>query len=480
MHKVNLIGEDNKLKGNIDIIIEGNSITSITNSDCPDLNKDDLIVDAQSLLAIPGLVNSHTHSPENFFKGNSELLQFELWVEHMIHTCFPFTPRDTYLSALLGAIEMLKTGTTACLDHIWFTPKPNMDTLDSAMQAYRDIGIRATIAPIIDDEDHVIRYAKEFGYDLSSFREDLPMPVMEKLSLIRDFIDKWHNLDGKRLKCFSGLSGIQWSSDYLLEEAFSIGKKYPGSGVHIHVDETKLQRAVSIKRFGVSGLQYLYANDLLGQHVSCAHTVWVDDYDIDILAATGAKSVHNPASNLKLGSGIAPVKKMLNKGVIVGLGTDGSCSSDNQVMFDAIKLTSLIHNVGKDDEKQWVSAHDALKMATEMGALIVSPDQKLGTIEQGQVADLTLLNLNSLSFIPLRDPVKQIAYCETGSAVHTVIVDGRIIVQNGRILTIDEDAILTEIKERFSNQTLFECDRGALQQRINLIGAFLGEVNKKL
>jgi cytosine/adenosine deaminase-related metal-dependent hydrolase len=168
---------------------------------------------------------------------------------------------------------------------------------------------------------------------------------------------------------------------------------------------------------------------------------------VDTLAETDSRVVHNPASNLRIGSGFAPIIDMLERGVKVALGADGSASSDNQIMFDAMKLAALIHSVRSTDHRRWPSTRDVLRMATVNGAAALGMESELGELKPGKLADITLLDTSTLLFTPLNDAFHQLAYCENGSSVRTVIVDGRVVVEDGLILTIDEDSIRKEAVE---------------------------------
>ncbi|MDH4207831.1 MAG: amidohydrolase family protein, partial [Anaerolineae bacterium] len=389
------------------MLIEGNRISKISSAAFPEEGVD-RVVEGKNRLAIPGLINAHTHSLENFSKATKEKVPLELWLLDLF-LLGGFGPREVYLSAMLGAMEMLKTGTTAVLDHIALGPDLTAEALDAAMQAYADSGIRGGVAPLIQDDDQVMEAAVAAHPALAPLQADYQeaMTAAEYIELLDWLFRKWHRAEGGRLLCFAGPGGFQWCSDELLQGSLDVAKRY-GGGWHMHLLETKLQALVCFDRHGKSATQAMKERGLLGPEVSLAHCVWLDEADVDVLAETNSRVVHNPASNLRIGSGFAPIIEMLEKGVKVALGTDGSASSDNQIMFDAIKLAALIHNVRSTDHHRWPSTRDVLHMATVNGAAALGLDEDLGELKPGKMADITLLDTSTLLFTPLNDAFHQL------------------------------------------------------------------------
>jgi 5-methylthioadenosine/S-adenosylhomocysteine deaminase len=428
------------------ILIEGKRISQISTSDI-EVHGVHQIIEGKDRLAIPGLINAHTHSLENLAKATKEKVPLELWLLDLF-LLEGFSPREMYLSAMLGAMEMLKTGTTAVLDHLALGPDLSPEALDAVMQAYADVGIRGGVAPLVQDDDQVMRAASAARPGLAELLEDDQelMTAGEYLELLEWFFGKWHRAEGGRLLCFAGPGGFQWCSDELLQGSLEVAKRH-GGGWHMHLLETKLQALVCFDLYGKSATQVMKERSLLGPEVSLAHCVWLDDSDVDILAETASRVAHNPASNLRLGSGFAPIIDMLEKGVKVALGTDGSASSDNQIMFDAMKLAALIHDVRSTDHRRWPSTRDVLRMATVNGAAALGLENELGELAPGKIADLTLLDTNTLLFTPFNDAFHQLAYCENGSSVRTVIVDGKVVVEDGCVLTSNEESIRHEARE---------------------------------
>jgi 5-methylthioadenosine/S-adenosylhomocysteine deaminase len=435
------------LREEVSILVEENRIAQVGRFSA-DTRDADEIVDAQGLLAMPGLVNAHSHSPENYLRGLTEKVPLELWLFDFFSSGVRFSPRESYLAATFGAAEMLRTGTTSVLDHYWVNGGMTNEDLDAVMEAYRDVGIRAAVAPLVEDLRPELQAAMESDPALSSQSEDYgsALDVPDYLQMLEAFFERWHRSENGRLRCLAGPSGPQWCSEAVLRGSAEIASRFQ-TGVHMHADETKLQALLCREIYGRSSVSYLSQRGLLGPHVSLAHCVWVDDQDMELLASTGTTIVHNPASNLKLGSGFAPVLDMKQVGVSLALGTDGSASSDNQVMFDALKLAGLIHSAREIDHRRWLSARDVIQMGTVGGAKALGLAGELGRLEPGMLADVVLLRLDTSFFAPLNDAFRQLVYCENGSSVETVVADGKIVVQEGELTTLDQSAVLAELKE---------------------------------
>jgi cytosine/adenosine deaminase-related metal-dependent hydrolase len=217
-------------------------------------------------------------------------------------------------------------------------------------------------------------------------------------------------------------------------------------GIHTHLLESKIQTTVAQRRYGCTMVQHLERLGLLSARLSCAHTIWIEQEDIGRLAKTGTVVVHNPESNLKLGTGVAPIAQMLASGVTVALGTDGNVTNDNQVLHEAIRLAAILGRTAQRDRRQWVTARQALAMATEGGAKAVQLAGRIGRLQAGYRADLVLYDLDTPVWTPLNDPVQQMVFAETGSSVHTVIVDGKVLVEDGAITAFDAAALIAEAK----------------------------------
>ena len=210
--------------------------------------------------------------------------------------------------------------------------------------------------------------------------------------------------------------------------------------MHIHLAETKAQQVMGQQLYQQSLLKHLDVLGVLDSNLSLAHSIWIEPEDIELLAKRCATPVHNPASNLRIGSGLAPVRGFLAAGVNVALGTDGAASNDGQNMFDALRLAALIHNQAGSDFNQWVTPLQALVMATRNGARAFGLDA--GVLAPGKLADLVLLRRDTTAFTPLNDVISQLVFCQNGSSVDTVIVNGEIVVEDGRLKKVDQQEVL--------------------------------------
>ena len=234
-------------------------------------------------------------------------------------------------------------------------------------------------------------------------------------------------------------------SDGLLREVMKIAEQYD-LGIHTHLLETRLQAWTAQKLYGKTICAHLAGIGFLSSRVSGAHSIWLDDRDMDLMASSGASAVHNPASNLKLGSGIAPVAKLKARGVNVALGTDGGDTSDSYSILDQMRLAAYLSRVVAEDPKNWITAADALKMGTVNGAQAIPAWRgKIGQIKPGYSADLILLK-PTLRLRPLRDIVHQLVFCEGGQSVHTVLVAGKIVVDGGRLTGVDENSLIRRVE----------------------------------
>lgn len=424
----------------------------------------DRVIDGRARLVMPGLVNAHTHSPLSVVHGAYDRLNHRasMWL-FQAYTARR-TPREVYVSALLNCSEMLLSGTTAVIDHFpeqAFGP----DDVAAVVAAYRDSGMRAFVALRIFDGEYTDilppggALPDDLRREVARNNPFAPRSVAALRDICTDSIERWDGHAG-RIAIGPGPSNPIRCSDDLLTMCVDLSDRH-GVGVHCHLLETKVQTDIAQRRYGTTMVRHLDALGLLNRRLSCAHTIWIGDDDIELMAERGAVVVHNPESNIRGGSGIAPIPAMLARGVNVAIGNDGSCSGGDQVLQRAMRLATMIHRVGEPDPSKWVSTRQALRMATQGGAAAMQGDGTFGAIAAGQAADLVLYDLNQPWWTPVNDPVHQFVQSEPGAGAHTVIADGCVLVEGRRIVAFDADAILAEardmmpvIKER--NRDLFD------------------------
>jgi cytosine/adenosine deaminase-related metal-dependent hydrolase len=408
------------------------------------------VIDARRRLVAPGLINAHTHSPSNLTKGTGDRLSHPAFMWLNQADTAHRTPREIYLSVMLGCIEMLLSGTTACIDHF---PEQNftLDDVAPVIDAYRDAGLRVAIALRLFDGDYADIYPPADRIP-PALRDELlrvdtlaPRPADELIALCDAALTRWSGAD-PRIALFPAISNPCRCTDGLLERIGALAERHD-TGIHTHLLESKVQGEIAQRLYGTTQVRHLDELGLLSPRLSCAHTVWIDEPDIALLAERGAIVVHNPDSNLKIGVGIAPVPAMLAHGVTVALGTDGASTSYGLTLQNAMKVATIVHRAGPGERAHWVSAADVFDMATLGGAKALQLDGRIGTLAVGAAADLVLYDLDRSAWTPLKQPVEQFVFADSAPTVREVIVDGRVLVEDGRITAFDADALLAEARE---------------------------------
>lgn len=427
------------------ILIEGNTIAAVGEA----VGKAEKTIDGRRFLAMPGLINAHTHTPGAFSAGTQDATSHPAFMWLNQADTSGRTPREVYVSAMLNATQMLLGGITTSIDHF---PAQNFGPEDVAavVKAYRDSRMRTVLGLRVFDDDFGDIFPsdrplpEDLKRDLERIKPLPPKALAETREIVEDSIRRYHR-PAERVSVFPAPTNPVRCSDELLVMCRELAERYD-VGIHTHLLESKVQTALAERRYGCSMVQHLEKLGLLGPRLSCAHTIWVDDADIARLAKSGTVVVHNPESNLKLGTGVAPIAKMLAAGVTVALGTDGSVTNDNLVLHEAMRLAAMLGRTGERERAKWVTARQALAMATEGGAKAVQMGGSLGCLQEGCRADVVLYDLETPSWTPLNDPVQQMVFAETGSSVHTVIVDGEVVVQDGRITAFDAAAVIAEAR----------------------------------
>jgi guanine deaminase len=431
-------------------MIEGQRITAIEKAGV--FRDADEIINLANRLLVPGLINGHFHSHEHFQRGRLENLPLELW-QHYVRApvSVQLTPRQVYLRTLIGAIECLRTGVTCIVDDLSVGSHIRHDLIDAALQAYDDLGIRAMVGFAMMDRPIVnnFPYLKElFPIDLlEKMRSVTPPPAQEYLNLMRRLAGRHHPQE-KRVGTLVSISAPQRCSEQFLLACRRLADelKLP---LITHVHETRLQVVTGLEFYGSPIVEYLGRINFLKEHTSLIHAVWLNPREIRMLADSGATAQHNPWSNLMLGSGCQPVRALLEAGVNVSMGSDGSCSTVSVNMLNVLGSAAALSKVRGDDYSTWLSAAEALTIATQGGAKALGFDGALGVIEGGALADLVAYRLDTVTFTPLNDPVRQLVYGERGAGLDFVMVTGEPAIREGQLTRVNEAQLLTEIQEEF-------------------------------
>jgi 5-methylthioadenosine/S-adenosylhomocysteine deaminase len=408
-------------------------------------------IDCSRLLVVPGMVNAHNHSNENWFRGMWDNLPLEPWMLFSYPALAAPTqsPDEIYLRTVLGAIEQLRSGATCVVDFLYELDGFTDETLDAVVRGYRDTGLRALIALGIGDRAYHETVVLDEGLVsrelVDRLERDKPPSWAEWERFVRGAVDKFHRPD-EGISICPAPSGPQRCTDEMLVGCAALAEELD-LPIHIHVLETRMQAVSGQKMYGKTLVEHMDAIGFLGPRVCFAHGIWLTAGDIEIVRDRDVSIAHNPVSNMKLGSGIAAVPALLSAGVNVALGTDGMSSNDGLDMFASLKQAALLHKLWGIDYERWTGAAEAWRLATIGGARPAGDGDGLGRLEPGRRADVVLLDLESHVFTPLNDPLRQLAFGSSTLAVDSVLVGGEWRVRDGRVVTVDEADVLARARE---------------------------------
>ena len=431
--------------GAVDIVVEGRLIREIRPHGAAEPEGD--VVPAQGLLVTAGLINGHHHSHEGFYKGRKDNLPLELWMNY-VRPLRPLelTPRDVYLRTMIGAIEAVKSGTTTISDDINQSPRLRPDHVEQVFQAYEDIGIRANVGITLFDRPFfraVPFVEEEFPKDLLARLDASKMYSADELLAFVTNLARTKHPKENRVGYIAAPSAPQRCTEEFLLKVRRMADDHD-LPLMIHVQETRMQVVTGQLWYGSTMIEYLDRIGFMKPKTAFIHGVWLNPREIEILARTGVSIQHNPTSNLKVGSGLAPIRALLDAGVNVSMGTDGCGSIEGTDMQNALYLAALLQKL-RGDHTTWVGAAEAFYAATMGGAKALGRAKELGAVEAGRIADLVGYRLDGISFTPLNNPVNQLVYSAGRNEVDLVMVDGEVIEQGGKLTRIDEDAIIDEI-----------------------------------
>lgn len=412
----NLISMDNKrpqIEEGIDILIEDTKIKEIDKDIKEDVDK---IINATGKVVMPGLINTHSHIPMSIFRETVDGYITQDWLEQKIWPMEDkLTNEDVYYASMLSCIEMIKTGTTTINDMYFMTK--------DIIKAATDTGVRMqttrTLMDLIGDGDTRIQELEELIQEYSNKEETISFNI--------------------------GIHGFYTTNALYIKKCVELAKKY-NLPIHIHFCENAKEKEDIKTAYNVESPVELVKKYFKGMHVILAHSVKVDEKEINELANENIYVSHCPVSNLKLGCGIANISYMQEQGVTVSLGTDGQGSGSNLDLFESMKYTALLQKGIKENPKE-LPAYDVLKIATINGAKALGLEEKIGTIEEGKNADIIIINLDSVTTKPINNIFAEIVYNVKGTNVETTIVNGKILMENRKLSLINEEEVYKKCNE---------------------------------
>jgi Cytosine deaminase and related metal-dependent hydrolases len=396
------------------VVIEDGKITEIGKKTDESA---ETVIDAKQSVVMPGLVNTHTHAAMTLFRGYADDLQLADWLEgHIWPAEAKLTAEDVYKGSLLACLEMIKSGTTSFADMYFY--------MDETAKAVEESGLRASLCHGL-----IELWNEEKGEtDLKEGKR---------------FVRAWQGAADGRIKTMYGPHAPNTCSEEFLVKVREEANK-DGAGIHIHLLETEAELLAMKERYGKCSVHLLEDIGFFGPDVLAAHCVWLSDGDIEILGKRGVNVSHNAISNMKLASGIAPVHKMLEKGVNVSLGTDGCASNNNLDLFEEMKMAALLHKVNTFNPIA-LPAQQVLQMGTVNGAKALGTET--GMLKAGMKADLIMVDMKKPHLTPCFDVPSHLVYSARGSDVRTTIVNGKVLMDDYKVLVLDEQKVMEEAQK---------------------------------
>ncbi|HEX6622437.1 MAG TPA: 5'-deoxyadenosine deaminase [Pyrinomonadaceae bacterium] len=388
----------------------------------------DITIDAAGCAVLPGFVQTHIHLCQTLFRGAADDLQLIDWLKKRVWPMeAAHTAASIRASARLGIAEMMRGGTTTAL---------TMETVSHTEEVFRAVeetGFRATVGKCMMDKGDEVP---------EGLREETAASVAESLALL----ERWHDRAGGRIRyCFAPRFAVSCTRE-LLAEVGALARRH-GVMVHTHASENRTEIEMVERETGMRNVAYLDSVGINGPHVLLAHCVHLDEGEMSLLSSTGTHVAHCPSSNLKLGSGVAPVAELLERGVSVSLGADGAPCNNRLDMFTEMRTAALLQKVMRGPEV--LPAPRVLRMATIDGASALGLGAEIGSLEEGKRADVTVLDLQRLHLAPGADVVSTVVYAAEASDVRDVLIDGRVVLRDGELQTLDERAVIEDARREF-------------------------------
>jgi cytosine/adenosine deaminase-related metal-dependent hydrolase len=426
-----------------DILIENGEIVAVRAEIAVDAGME--VIDARGQLVIPGLINAHYHSHDTLCRGLFEELPLEFWLLYTLPMGQNRSKEEVRARTLVGAVESLRCGITTVQDMLGLVPL-DAEYTDVVLSAYRESGIRVVFAPMVWDVPPIamVRHKDSLPADVQEMLGTTALSMREQLDYLEHQF-KRHPAAGTLHWAIAPFAP-QRCTTKMLEGCAELAEKHD-LAVYTHVYETKGQALIARELFADhdgSLISYLEHAGLLGPRLNIVHSVWISRREIDRMAAAGSGIVLNHLSNLKLKSGIAPVCDLRSSGVRLGLGCDNCSGSDVQSVFQAMKMFCLLAAVSEPEPGPGL-AHEALRHATIGNARTAGLEGRLGALRPGYKADMILIDLDDVSYLPYNSAARQLVYTESGRGVDSVIVDGHVVMKRGHVKTIDEDGLRREV-----------------------------------
>jgi 5-methylthioadenosine/S-adenosylhomocysteine deaminase len=430
-----------------DLLIEGDSILEVGTPGM-DAPVDAAVIDATDRLIMPGLVNAHTHGSTSLGKGSGDKWSLELLLHASSWLNGNRTLEDRYLSARLNAVELVLKGCTSAYDMFFEVPSPSVEGISAAARAYAEVGVRVVLAPMMADTS--------LYQAIPGLLDSLPephrsiaekaqaAPWQEHIANCRALMEDWL-IDRDQVRPALGPTIPHHCSDDFIRACRDLAAEYD-VGVQMHLAESKVQAVAGLKLYGKTLTAHLDDLGLLGPNFTGAHCIWLDEDDVKRFSDQGASIAHNPGSNLRLGNGVAPARQILNAGVTLGIGSDGSASADHQNMFEALRMASFVSRLDDPDPETWLGTWDVLRAGTLGGASALGMAGMVGRLAPGFKADIVFIDLTNINFVPLNDVANQIINCEDSSAVDSVMIGGRMVLQGRRFVSLDFDKLRRDVQ----------------------------------
>src|SRR6056297_415832 len=423
-----LLSMDNERRvwKNGSLLIEGDKITAVGEVGQENTHDPIEIIDARGKIVMPGLINSHVHTSQQLGRGIGDDVPLLTWLHERT---FPYesnlTEEDSYISTLLTCIEQIRSGVTTFAE-------PGGQHVQGMGRGVSEIGIRGILA----------KSAMDCGEGLP---EVWRRTKNEELHAQVENYESWNGKADGRIRVWFGLRTIFNNSDELIVETKKLADRYK-AGVHMHVAEIEDEVKFAKETRGATTVEHLRNLGVLDSNFLAVHTVWLSDRELDIFADYDVKVSHNPAAAMRV-LGFAKIPEMIDRGITVSIGTDGAPSNNRMTLIDEMWLTSLIHK-GRTGDPSVMPAEKIIEMVTRDGAEALGWADEIGSLEKGKKADLIIINPDSAAMLPLNDPVANLVTSMHSSNIESVMCNGEWVMQDKKILTVDEDEILEEAKRR--------------------------------